>query len=144
VSAEGDLQGQTELLLACAFESETPGVGPNSFTAALIQEIKRFKGQQSFTVGWLYRNLLQCTLKPLYRNPIHVILTRGNRRSIELSVLDPVPSSDDQRSTTSASPASSQHDDSSTTSTPPLPEDVAKVLEKPAIMLQLNLSGYRF
>ena len=83
----------TELLAACAFNSSANGVGPYSFTHALISQLRKLVLMPSFTVGYLY-NLLFTEIQSLRiddaqrkKAPIHLVLTQDHRlpRSIRIS-----------------------------------------------------------
>lgn len=85
--------GVTELIAACAFNNTANGVGPFSFTHALISQLRKLVQMPSFTVGYLY-NLLFADIQTLRvdgehrkKVPIHLVLTQDHRlpRSITLS-----------------------------------------------------------
>lgn len=86
----------TELLAACAFNSIANGVGPFSFTHALISQLRKLAHVPSFTVGYLY-NLLFTEIQGWRledskhkKAPVHLVLTQDRRlpRSITLSAKD--------------------------------------------------------
>lgn len=83
----------TELLAACAFNNIANGVGPYSFTHALISQLRKLAHLPFFTVGYLY-NLLFAKIQSLEiddvsrkKPPIHLVLTQDRRlpRSIQIS-----------------------------------------------------------
>lgn len=85
--------GVTELLAACAFNNIANGVGPYSFTHALISQLRKLAHLPFFTVGYLY-NLLFAKIQSLEiddvsrkKAPIHLVLTQDNLlpRSIRIS-----------------------------------------------------------
>jgi hypothetical protein len=85
--------GVTELLAACAFNNIANGVGPYSFTHALISQLRKLAHLPFFTVGYLY-NLLFAKIQSLEiddvsrkKAPIHLVLTQDHRlpRSIRIS-----------------------------------------------------------
>ncbi|KAE9364287.1 hypothetical protein N431DRAFT_421152 [Stipitochalara longipes BDJ] len=89
--------GVTELLAACAFNNSANGVGPFSFTHALISQLRILVNMPSFTVGYLYNLLfteiqgLPVKAAELRKPPIHLVLTQDHRlpRSITLSTKRP-------------------------------------------------------
>lgn len=85
-----------ELIAACAFNSRANGVGPFSFTNALVIELRDLSSRPSFTVGELYSNIFSRTQSRMPEDgverhpaPVHLVLTheRPLLRSIQLSVL---------------------------------------------------------
>jgi hypothetical protein len=94
--------GVTELIAACAFNNTANGVGPFSFTHALISQLRKLIHMPSFTVGYLY-NLLFTEIQSLRiddiqrkKAPVHLVLTQDHRlpRSITISAKRPrIPSS---------------------------------------------------
>jgi hypothetical protein len=94
--------GVTELMAACAFNNTANGVGPFSFTHALVAQLRKLIHMPSFTVGYLY-NLLFTEIQSLRiedaqrkKAPVHLVLTQDHRlpRSITISAKRPrIPSS---------------------------------------------------
>lgn len=89
--------GVTELLAACAFNSIANGVGPFSFTHALISQLRKLVYVPVFSIGYLY-NLLFTEIQSWRlensqhkKAPIHLVLTQDHRlpRSITLSAKRP-------------------------------------------------------
>lgn len=89
--------GVTELLAACAFNSIANGVGPFSFTYALISQLRKLVHVPVFSIGYLY-NLLFTEIQSWRlensqhkKAPIHLVLTQDHRlpRSITLSAKRP-------------------------------------------------------
>jgi WD40 repeat protein len=84
----------TELIAACGYNNSALGVGPYSFSSALIMELQKLSKRPSFSVGELYSNIY---LNIQHRNlmdgterhppPIHLPLTQEAHfpRSIQLS-----------------------------------------------------------
>ncbi|KAH7327414.1 hypothetical protein BKA65DRAFT_554973 [Rhexocercosporidium sp. MPI-PUGE-AT-0058] len=93
-SNAGGGSGVTELIAACPYNGTANGVGPYSFTNALVVELKELSLKRSFSVGELYSNIFlraQCQLSEHGRDrpaPIHLPLTRQSKfpRSIQLSI----------------------------------------------------------
>ncbi|KAH8762783.1 hypothetical protein BGZ57DRAFT_828993, partial [Hyaloscypha finlandica] len=90
----GGGSGVTELIAACAFNATANGVGPHSFTNALVIELTELSRKPSFSIGELYSNIFirtQCRIPEHGRErhpaPIHLVLTQqiGFSRSIQLS-----------------------------------------------------------
>lgn len=96
-ASEGN--GVNELISACAFNETANGVGPYSFTSALVTELRLLGNRPSFSVGELYKKIFfrtQCRMpEELYADgtererhpaPIHLVLTQGVPvpRSIQL------------------------------------------------------------
>jgi hypothetical protein len=84
----------TELIAACGYNNEALGVGPYSFTSALIMELRKLSTKPIFSVGELYSNIyLNIQHRTLmdgterHPPPIHLQLTQESRfpRSIQLS-----------------------------------------------------------
>jgi ankyrin repeat protein len=85
--------GVTELIAACAYNAITNGVGPFSFTHALIAKLRLLAQLQHFTIGYLYNALFTeiqgwrieeaCHKKA----PVYLILSQNSDlpRSIRLS-----------------------------------------------------------
>jgi hypothetical protein len=88
-----------ELISACAFNEIANGVGPYSFTSALVTELRLLSPRPSFSVGELYKRIFfrtQCRMpEELYEDgtererhpaPIHLVLTQTGPipRSIQL------------------------------------------------------------
>ncbi|CZR65114.1 uncharacterized protein PAC_15014 [Phialocephala subalpina] len=83
--------GVSELISACAYNQIANGVGPYSFTSALVIELRRLSRKASFSVGELYRNIFfriqsrmpedlsesGCELER-YPAPIHLVLTQDS------------------------------------------------------------------
>jgi hypothetical protein len=91
----GEGNGVSELLSACAYNSTANGVGPYSFTNALVIELKELSKRPSFSVGELYSNIYRRIQNRMPEDgrerhppPIHLALTQENLfpRSIQLSV----------------------------------------------------------
>lgn len=92
--------GVNELISACAWNETANGVGPYSFTSALVIELRRLSQKPSFSVGELYRNIFWRTQSRMPEDirqegrererhpaPIHLVLTPdATPRSIQLSV----------------------------------------------------------
>ncbi|KAH6713371.1 hypothetical protein BKA61DRAFT_552970 [Leptodontidium sp. MPI-SDFR-AT-0119] len=87
-ASEGN--GVNELISACAFNETANGVGPFSFTSALVTELRLLGNRPSFSVGELYKKIFfrtQCRMpEELYADgtererhpaPIHLVLTQG-------------------------------------------------------------------
>jgi ribosomal protein L37AE/L43A len=94
-SSEGN--GVTELISACAYNSQANGVGSYSFTKELIIELRQLNQKPSFTVAELYRNIF-CRIqsrrpededrRERHPAPIHLSLTQDHSkfpRSIQIS-----------------------------------------------------------
>jgi hypothetical protein len=99
-ASEGN--GVNELISACAFNETANGVGPYSFTSALVTELRLLSDKASFSVGELYKRIFfrtQCrmpeekykdgTARERHPAPIHLLLTQGAPvpRSIQLSAI---------------------------------------------------------
>jgi hypothetical protein len=99
-ASEGN--GVNELISACAFNETANGVGPYSFTSALVTELRLLSDMASFGVGELYKRIffrIQCrmpeekyndgTARERHPAPIHLLLTQGAPvpRSIQLSAI---------------------------------------------------------
>jgi hypothetical protein len=92
--------GVNELISACAWNETANGVGPYSFTSALVIELRRLSQKTLFSVGELYRNIFWRTQSRMPEDvrqegrererhpaPIHLVLTQDAiPRSIQLSV----------------------------------------------------------
>jgi methylenetetrahydrofolate reductase (NADPH) len=96
-ASEGN--GVNEVISACAYNQIANGVGPYSFTSALVVELKKLSRKSYFSVGELYRNIflrVQNREEVLggrragrHPAPIHLILTQDDPpRSIQLSARD--------------------------------------------------------
>lgn len=93
-ASEGN--GATELICACAFNSEANGVGHYSFTHALTTELRFLSRKPCFSVGELYTSvytrmqshLPQGIMNERYPALIHLVLTQDEPfiRGIQLSV----------------------------------------------------------
>ncbi|KAL9040643.1 MAG: hypothetical protein Q9180_001785, partial [Flavoplaca navasiana] len=98
-------KGHTEVIGACGFESDSPGVGDHSFTRSLIEEL-RYYGERSrpVTTAFLFSKILaraKNSWNPRYernadferrRTPIHTHLAdRSKQRCIELTPMLPLP-----------------------------------------------------
>lgn len=96
-ASEGN--GVNELISACAFNETANGVGPYSFTSALVTELRLLSHKPSFSVGELYKKIFfrtQCRMpEELYIDgthrerhpaPIHLVLSHGESspRGIQL------------------------------------------------------------
>lgn len=87
--------GVTELIAACGFNASANPVGPDSFTRALITELRLLSDASLFSVGTLYNRIL-CRVanwmphgRELQKPPLHVVLTQNKQlpQSIHLSPL---------------------------------------------------------
>jgi hypothetical protein len=99
-------RGVTELISAGAFNTKANGVGPYSFTNALILELEALASKRRFSTAELYNNIF-CRIQlrmpednlksERHPAPVHLVLTNDSqyRRSIHLSKL-PI-SSEEQR-----------------------------------------------
>ncbi|EDN97450.1 hypothetical protein SS1G_11975 [Sclerotinia sclerotiorum 1980 UF-70] len=90
----GDGCGTTELIAACGFNDVANGVGPHSFTSALITELRLLSSHPKFTAAVLYNRVL-CRIHnwmpagwELQKAPLHIVLTQNIAlpSSIQLSV----------------------------------------------------------
>jgi hypothetical protein len=99
--------GITELLAACDYRSIANGVGPFSFTNALVKELCFLAGRDSFSVLELSNNVyfrVQSRIpedgRERHPAPIHLVLTNDidSRQSIQLSKL-PTGNIDESRAT---------------------------------------------
>ncbi|KAE9371438.1 hypothetical protein N431DRAFT_483980 [Stipitochalara longipes BDJ] len=94
-ASEGN--GVTELISACAYNSQANGVGSYSFTKELIIELGQLSQKPSFTVAELYRNIF-CRIqsrrpededrRERHPAPVHLSLTQDHPRfprSIQIS-----------------------------------------------------------
>lgn len=85
--------GVTELIAACAFNNTANGVGPFSFTYALISQLRRLVGLPPFTVGYLdyllFAEIQSWRLEDARHKKasVHLVLTQDHRplRSITIS-----------------------------------------------------------
>jgi len=87
-------EGLTELISACAYNSKANGVGPYSFTHALVIELKELAKRPSFSVGELYGNIF-CRIQARmpedgterHPAPVHLVLTNDThyQQSIRIS-----------------------------------------------------------
>jgi hypothetical protein len=87
-------EGLTELISACAWNSEANGVGPYSFTNALVIELQDLAKRPFFSTGELYGNIFSRIQGRMPENgmerhpaPVHLVLTNDSQypRSIQLS-----------------------------------------------------------
>ena len=90
--------GVTELISAGAFNTKANGVGPYSFTNALVLELQALALKRSFSTAELYNNIF-CRIQlrmpedhaksERHPAPVHLVLTNDSqfRRSIHLSKL---------------------------------------------------------
>jgi hypothetical protein len=87
-------EGVTELISACAWNSTANGVGPYSFTNALVIELQDLAKKPSFSTGELYSNIFSRIQGRMPENgmerhpaPVHLVLTNDTQfpRSIQLS-----------------------------------------------------------
>ncbi|KAL8904437.1 MAG: hypothetical protein Q9207_003266 [Kuettlingeria erythrocarpa] len=106
-SAGGSGRGVTELIAACGFESNAPGVGEHSFTRSLIEELKYYGQRPGFiSSAFLHNKVLARAMRswnPRYesegaqerrRTPIHIHLAdQSEQWCIELMPLPILPSS---------------------------------------------------
>jgi hypothetical protein len=90
----GEGNGASELISACAYNATANGVGPYSFTSALVIELYELSKKSSFSVGELYSNIFIRSQSRMPEDgqerhpaPVHLVLTRSNEfpRSIQLS-----------------------------------------------------------
>jgi hypothetical protein len=87
-------EGLTELISACAYNSKANGVGPYSFTHALVIELKELAKRPYFSVGELYGNIF-CRIQARmpedgterHPAPVHLVLTNDThyQQSIRMS-----------------------------------------------------------
>jgi hypothetical protein len=85
--------GVTELIAACAYNAIANGVGPFSFTHALISRLRILASLPYFTIGFLYNALFteiqswRIEDSRYKKAPIHLVLSQNNERprSIRLS-----------------------------------------------------------
>jgi hypothetical protein len=87
-------EGLTELISACAYNSKANGVGPYSFTHALVIELKELAKRPYFSVGELYGNIF-CRIQARmpedgterHPAPVHLVLTNDThyQQSIRIS-----------------------------------------------------------
>jgi hypothetical protein len=87
-------EGLTELISACAYNSKANGVGPYSFTHALVIELKELAKRPYFSVGELYGNIF-CRIQARmpedgterHPAPVHLVLTNDAhyQQSIRIS-----------------------------------------------------------
>ena len=116
--------GTKEMLVACGFETWTPGVGRHSFTTSLIEELKTLRHRGPFTVSVLHaavtRNIkaksdqrLINGMKPGTKSPLHYTLTTERwKRSIELVPLhEDIDKSSDAPKSHVCPPAATVDDD---------------------------------
>ncbi|KAL8894852.1 MAG: hypothetical protein Q9192_004005 [Flavoplaca navasiana] len=131
-------KGHTEVIGACGFESDSPGVGDHSFTRSLIEEL-RYYGERThpLSTAFLFSKILaraKNSWNPRYernadferrRTPIHAHLAdRSKQRCIELTPMLPLPPRWGRSQSRDTSPPQvSPLTQSPATSTPP-PEDV--------------------
>jgi hypothetical protein len=87
-------EGVTELISACAWNSTANGVGPYSFTNALVIELQDLAKKPCFSTGELYSNIFSRIQGRMPENgmerhpaPVHLVLTNDAHfpRSIQLS-----------------------------------------------------------
>jgi hypothetical protein len=89
--------GVTELLAACAFNGIANGVGPYSFTHALINQLRLLSSTSCFSTAILFNRLYteiegwRLIGKDFQRPPVHLVLSQDAQlpRSIQLSVQRP-------------------------------------------------------
>ena len=97
-SATGAGSGITEIIAACGFEAEAPGVGQHSFTRSLIEELKYLRRTAPFSTALLHNTVLTRAKywKPRYgisaknqerrSTPIYIVLSNEiKQRSIVIS-----------------------------------------------------------
>ncbi|KAI4286207.1 MAG: hypothetical protein L6R38_000103 [Xanthoria sp. 2 TBL-2021] len=104
-SAGSPSKGHTEIIGACGFESDSPGVGDHSFTRSLIEEL-RYYGERSrpISTAFLFSKILaraKDSWNPRFernadferrRTPIHIHLAdRSKQRCIELTPMASLP-----------------------------------------------------
>jgi hypothetical protein len=89
-------EGVTELISACAYNSKANGVGPYSFTHALVIELRELAKKPCFSVGELYSSIFHRIQARMPEDgterhpaPVHLVLTNDTRyqQSIQLSKL---------------------------------------------------------
>jgi hypothetical protein len=78
--------GVTELIAACAYNAIANGVGPFSFTHALINRLRMLASLPHFTIGFLYNALFteiqswRIEDSRYKKAPIHLVLSQNNER----------------------------------------------------------------
>ena len=106
-SVVGTGHGITEVIAACGYETEAPGVGQHSFTRSLIDELKFWDQAPLLSAAMLHHKVLSALKywKPRYdrrvvqggfpprekrRTPVYILLSNEtNKRSIELAPIVP-------------------------------------------------------
>ena len=98
-SVAGSGSGITEVIAACGSETSAPGVGENSFSRRLIEEISYLKSSSPFSAALLhdkvltrikYENPSYNTTHEQRRTPVHILVaSKADQRSIELAPLQP-------------------------------------------------------
>ena len=98
-------EGHTEIMGACGFESDTPGVGDHSFTRSLIEELRYYgERRRHISTAFLYSKIFARAKDSWFlrfernadserrRTPYHIHLTdRSMQRCIELTPMAPLP-----------------------------------------------------
>ncbi|KAL8756996.1 MAG: hypothetical protein Q9199_002538 [Rusavskia elegans] len=106
-SAGSPSKGHTEIIGACGFESDAPGVGDHSFTRSLIEELRCYgERRRPISTAFLFSKILaraKDSWNPRFernadferrRTPIHTHLAdRSKQRCIELTWIAPLPPS---------------------------------------------------
>lgn len=104
-SAGNPSEGHTEIMGACGFESDTPGVGDHSFTRSLIEELRYYgERRRPISTAFLYSKIVARAKDSWFlrfernadserrRTPIHIHLAdRPKQRCIELTPMAPLP-----------------------------------------------------
>lgn len=104
-SAGSPSKGHTEIIGACGFETDAPGVGDHSFTRSLIEELRYYgKHRRPISTAFLFSKILtraKDSWNPRFernadferrRTPIHTHLAdRSKQRCIELTPRPPFP-----------------------------------------------------
>ena len=97
IAASGN--GVTEIIAACGFETEAPGVGEHSFTRSLIDELKYLSQGSPFTAAFLHNKVLSRIIwwnprfgkfgpREVRKTPVYIQLANeAQQRSITLSPL---------------------------------------------------------
>ncbi|KAF8854102.1 hypothetical protein BDZ45DRAFT_597553 [Acephala macrosclerotiorum] len=144
--------GVTELLAACAFNNSANGVGPFSFTHALVSQLRNLVNMPCFTIGYLYNIIftyiqgLPVKAAEFRKPPIHLVLTQDHRlpRSITLSarrfqIQDRLYSSglhSSGASPTASSPSQFGRDSNSASAV----TSVSSLLEYPRLLFSIRIS----
>ncbi|KAH7395495.1 hypothetical protein BKA64DRAFT_60605 [Cadophora sp. MPI-SDFR-AT-0126] len=107
--------GVTELIAACGFNAVANPVGPDSFTRALITELKLLSRIGPFTVGRLFSRIIcrgqnwMPSGREIQKVPLHVVLTENRKlpRGIQLCPMKQTktPKQSPKKSKVAASPS---------------------------------------